>query len=41
MKRSALIKYLRKNGCKFYREGSKHTLYINPANDKILTLISL
>jgi predicted RNA binding protein YcfA (HicA-like mRNA interferase family) len=38
MKRSALIKHLRKNGCKFYREGSNHTLYINPANNKISTI---
>ena len=38
MKRSALIRHLRKNGCKFYREGSNHTLYINPTNSKISTI---
>ncbi len=38
MKRNALIRHLRKHGCKFYREGSNHTLYLNPANDKISTI---
>jgi len=38
MKRTALIKHLEKQGCKLYREGSKHTLYINPANNQISTI---
>jgi predicted RNA binding protein YcfA (HicA-like mRNA interferase family) len=38
MKRKDLIKYLKKNGCEKYREGSKHTLFINPSNKKISTV---
>ena len=38
MKRNVLIKHLKKNGCKLYREGSNHTLYINPTTDKISTV---
>ena len=30
MKRNQIIKYLRKNGCVFDREGSNHTIYYNP-----------
>jgi len=30
MKRSALLKYLRKNGCHLKREGSSHSLWCNP-----------
>ena len=32
MKRRQLIKHLKKHGCILRREGSKHTIYINPAN---------
>ena len=32
MKRSALLRYLRKNGCNLKREGSAHSLWINPLN---------
>jgi predicted RNA binding protein YcfA (HicA-like mRNA interferase family) len=32
MKRNALLKHLKKYGCKFFREGKKHTIYWNPAN---------
>ena len=32
MKRRALEKHLRKNGCVFYKEGGKHTAFINPHN---------
>ena len=30
MKRSALIKHLRRNGCYLKREGGSHSLWINP-----------
>ncbi|MCD4726604.1 MAG: type II toxin-antitoxin system HicA family toxin [Pirellulales bacterium] len=30
MKRQALIKHLRKNGCYLKREGSSHSLWMNP-----------
>jgi len=38
MKRKKLIKHLQENGCHFFREGSKHTLYINPRNKKVSTI---
>lgn len=38
MKRKALITYLEKNGCKFLREGGKHTVYINPTANKATTI---
>jgi len=38
MKRSALIKYLEKNNCKFFREGKKHTVYWNPTNRRTSTI---
>ncbi len=34
MKRNALIRELAKAGCKLHRHGSKHDIYINPANNK-------
>ncbi len=34
MKRQQLIGYLNKNGCLLLREGSKHSIYYNVANDK-------
>ncbi|MCK5604524.1 type II toxin-antitoxin system HicA family toxin [Candidatus Pacearchaeota archaeon] len=30
MKRNALIKHLRRNGCYLKREGSSHSLWLNP-----------
>ena len=30
MKRSALLKHLRRNGCILKREGSSHSLWLNP-----------
>ncbi|MCK6621059.1 MAG: type II toxin-antitoxin system HicA family toxin [Calditrichaceae bacterium] len=38
MKRKALLKHLEKHGCRLYREGAKHTLYWNPANNKVTTI---
>jgi len=32
MKRNAFLRYLRKNGCNLKREGSSHSLWINPLN---------
>ena len=29
MKRRALLKHLREQGCEFLREGSRHTVYVN------------
>ncbi len=29
MKRKALIRHLERNGCEFFREGKKHTVYVN------------
>ena len=34
MKRNALIKYLKTNGCGFVREGGKHSWWINPEMNK-------
>ena len=31
MKRSELLKLLRKNGCRFYEEGSNHEKWLNPS----------
>lgn len=33
MKRTKLIAYIEGCGCWFEREGSRHSLYINPKND--------
>lgn len=33
MKRTALIKHLRKKGCELIREGAKHSWWGNPANN--------
>jgi len=29
MKRKELIRHLESNGCEFFREGRKHTVYVN------------
>jgi len=34
MKRIKLLKHLKTYGCEFYREGGRHTIFVNPANDK-------
>lgn len=31
MKRKALIRHLERHGCEFFREGKKHTVYVNRA----------
>jgi len=35
MKRNLLIKHLQSNGCVFLREGKRHSIYKNPANNKL------
>ena len=34
MKRHELIGHLHEQGCRLDREGSRHSIYINPANGK-------
>jgi len=38
MKRKALIKHVRKNGCSLVREGGNQSVYINSAKMKISTI---
>jgi predicted RNA binding protein YcfA (HicA-like mRNA interferase family) len=38
MKRSALIKHLKRQGCELLREGSRHTVFVNPANRRTSTV---
>ena len=32
MKRHELLRHLKKHSCELFREGSKHSVYWNPAN---------
>ena len=34
MKRVDLVRHLATHGCELLREGSKHTLFINPSNEQ-------
>jgi len=34
MKRRELIRHLEENGCRQLREGSRHTIYVNPPQKK-------
>jgi len=34
MKRQALIRHLESHGCYLLREGGKHSIYVNPANNQ-------
>ena len=38
VKRRDLIGHLEQQGCRFLREGSSHTLYINPKQRKVTTI---
>ncbi|MFA6408246.1 MAG: type II toxin-antitoxin system HicA family toxin [Candidatus Paceibacterota bacterium] len=38
MKRADFVRHLKKNGCEFMREGSKHSVFWNPENDFISTV---
>jgi predicted RNA binding protein YcfA (HicA-like mRNA interferase family) len=35
MKRRDLVRHLEAHGCRLKREGGRHSVYWNPANDKI------
>ncbi len=35
MKRQALIRHLTSCGCYLLREGGKHSIYVNPANNEV------
>jgi mRNA interferase HicA len=35
MKRTALLRHLRKHGCHLKREGRSHSLWTNPANGNV------
>jgi len=35
MKREKLIKYLKKHNCETYREGKRHTIFINRNNNQL------
>jgi len=34
MKRVKLIRHLKQHGCSLLREGSDHTIFVNPANNR-------
>lgn len=38
MKRRDLIRHIERYGCEFFREGKKHTVYINRAAGKCSTV---
>ena len=38
MKRGKFIKYLNSNGCYLYREGSKHSIFMNTDSGKKVTV---
>jgi len=38
MKRTKLINHLKQNGCCLLREGSKHSVYLNPLSGRISTI---
>ncbi|MHB8646372.1 MAG: type II toxin-antitoxin system HicA family toxin [Thermomicrobiales bacterium] len=38
MKRRALLSHLRQHGCELVREGKRHSVYWNPANQKTSTV---
>ncbi|MEI6435065.1 MAG: type II toxin-antitoxin system HicA family toxin [Bacteroidota bacterium] len=38
MKRGNFLKHLNTNGCTLLREGAKHTIYLNPENQKQSTV---
>jgi mRNA interferase HicA len=35
MKRNKLVAHLKKNGCKLFRNGANHDIFINQANGKM------
>ncbi|HUU98687.1 MAG TPA: type II toxin-antitoxin system HicA family toxin [Phycisphaerae bacterium] len=38
MKRSALLRHLRRHGCVLKREGTRHSLWMNPTNGAVETV---
>ena len=38
MRRRDVVRHLEQQGCRFLREGSSHTLYINPKQRKVTTI---
>ncbi|MCH8966706.1 MAG: type II toxin-antitoxin system HicA family toxin [Planctomycetes bacterium] len=38
MKREALLRHLRKNGCVLKREGARHSLWMNPRTGAVETI---
>jgi mRNA interferase HicA len=38
VKRRYLIQLLEQQGCKFLREGKRHTVYLNPVNKQTSTI---
>lgn len=38
MKRLKLLKILKEHGCVFMREGSRHTVFFNPQNNRTSTV---
>jgi predicted RNA binding protein YcfA (HicA-like mRNA interferase family) len=38
MKRRYFVQHLERHGCEFFREGSKHTVYVNRATGKSATI---
>jgi mRNA interferase HicA len=38
MKRNDLIRHLEQHGCRFLREGGKHTVYVNRAANRTSTV---
>jgi mRNA interferase HicA len=38
VKRRELIRHLEESGCRELREGSKHTIYVNPRQKKVSTV---
>jgi predicted RNA binding protein YcfA (HicA-like mRNA interferase family) len=38
MKRKDLIRHLKSHGCRLLREGGKHSIYVNPANNQTSTV---
>lgn len=38
MKRQNLIRHLVSEGCVFFREGAKHSVFINPLTNRVSTI---
>lgn len=38
MKRQALVRHLTAHSCHLHRDGAKHSIYLNPANNQVSTV---